>query len=78
LAPVTYQGVGVSPNMIGAGEHLFTFDGTSWQLLNPVTMIKQSATPPGNPNLFWINTSNHSLNYWTGSAWQVNVGMWGV
>jgi hypothetical protein len=47
-APVIYEGANVSREMIGANQdHIFTFDGTSWKLLNPVSVLRMNGSAIG-------------------------------
>ena len=41
--------------------------------------VKQSATPTSEADKakLWVNTSDNTLNYWTGSQWKKIVGVWG-
>lgn len=35
------------------------------------------AEAPSDTSLLWINNTEHTLNYWDGSAWVKTVGVWG-
>lgn len=38
-------------------------------------VIQSSA--PSDTSVLWINSTEHTLNYWDGSAWVKTVGVWG-
>lgn len=63
---------GTDGKVLGYGS-----SGPQWIDAPKATSFVIQAEAPSDTSLLWINSSEHTLNYWDGSAWVKTVGVWG-
>ena len=63
---------GTDGKILGYGS-----SGPQWIDAPKATSFVIQAEAPSDTSLLWINSSEHTLNYWDGSAWVKTVGVWG-
>lgn len=55
----------------------YSSSGPQWIDAPKTTSFVIQAEAPSDTSLLWINNTEHTLNYWDGSAWVKTVGVWG-
>ena len=55
----------------------YSSSGPQWIDAPKATSFVIQAEAPSDTSLLWINSTEHTLNYWDGSAWVKTVGVWG-
>lgn len=63
---------GTNGKILGYGS-----SGPQWIDAPKTTSFVIQAEAPSDTSLLWINSTEHTLNYWDGSAWVKTVGVWG-
>ena len=63
---------GTNGKILGYGS-----SGPQWIDAPKTTSFVIQAEAPSDTSLLWINNTEHTLNYWDGSAWVKTVGVWG-
>lgn len=63
---------GTDGKVLGYGS-----SGPQWIDAPKATSFVIQAEAPSDTSLLWINSTEHTLNYWDGSAWVKTVGVWG-
>lgn len=63
---------GTNGKILGYGS-----SGPQWIDAPKTTSFVIQAEAPSDTSLLWINSTEHTLNYWDGGAWVKTVGVWG-
>lgn len=55
----------------------YSASGPAWIDAPKTTTFVVQENAPSDTGVLWLNSTEHTLNYWDGSAWVKTVGVWG-
>lgn len=71
-APSSLPEGGTDGKILGYGS-----SGPQWIDAPKTSSFVIQSSAPSDTSVLWINSTEHTLNYWDGSAWVKTVGVWG-
>lgn len=63
---------GTDGKILGYGS-----SGPQWIDASKTASFVIQSNAPSDTSVLWINSTEHTLNYWDGSTWVKTVGVWG-